>query len=268
MRKMLKFELHRAFHHKFFLIALLIGTVIAVSHVFQNVLPMYKYLLSTAADGLYPHSVFDKWIGGEGHSLQPMLFYLLFPLIAVLPFADSYFSDVQTGYMKNICTRTEKKNYCIAKYCATFISAGFVIVFPLVLNLILTACILPSVPPDPVAGTYGIWEFTTMGSIFLRFPYLYVLIYLLIDFIFGGLFACLSLVASFFVSNKFIVLLVPFVSYLFMYAVFGNSMWNPAIFLSPFSRMNVTIPLWIMGGILFILTTVVFFYQSNRNEIL
>ena len=105
---MIRMEMKRAFHNRNFYIALIIGCGIAIGQYIQNVLPMIKYLPMDVEKGVYPHSVFNKWIGGEYHTLWPMLFYFILPVLAALPHGDSYYQDIQSGYFKNICTRTKK----------------------------------------------------------------------------------------------------------------------------------------------------------------
>ena len=97
---MIRMEMKRAFHNRNFYIALIIGCGIAIGQYIQNVLPMIKYLPMDVEKGVYPHSVFNKWIGGEYHTLWPMLFYFILPVLAALPHGDSYYQDIQSGYVQ------------------------------------------------------------------------------------------------------------------------------------------------------------------------
>ena len=103
MQKILKIELHRAFINWTFGVSIAIGCTIAISHLWFQVIPsicnLDNYLLGK---GEYPVSVFNKWIGGEGISLQSALYNMLLPCLAILPYGDSLFCDKKSGYIKNI----------------------------------------------------------------------------------------------------------------------------------------------------------------------
>ena len=167
---MIRMEMKRAFHNRNFYIALIIGCGIAIGQYIQNVLPMIKYLPMDVEKGVYPHSVFNKWIGGEYHTLWPMLFYFILPVLAALPHGDSYYQDIQSGYFKNICTRTKKSSYLKAKAWAAFSSAFAVIIIPLFLNLLLASMTLPALPPEVSTGFFYVMDKNMGAELFLEHP--------------------------------------------------------------------------------------------------
>lgn len=216
LRKLLKIELSRAFQSKLFLIAALLGLGLALWHVVGVVLPA-SAALSEVVDNhvLYPLSVFNKWMGFESVSLQAELFYTLLPLLAVLPFADSFYADKKSGYLKNLFIRTKKRHYFVAKYCAVFLSGAAALAVPLVASLGLTAAILPSLPPEPATSFFTVNELLLWNDIFVSTPYLYVFLIILLNLLFGGLLAVLAIALSDLIGNRFAILLAPFLLYLF-----------------------------------------------------
>ncbi len=248
MKELLKIELKRGFQNYAFLIAVLIGVLITVSHYIMNVIPMVQYLdlyKQPEEIMLYPHSVFNKWIGGESHTVQPTLYFMLLPLLAVFPYGDSFFMDEKSGFVKNLFLKTEKRNYFVSKYIAVFLSGGCAVVLPLLLNLVLTAATLPSLIPQPGAQTFGIFSADMWSGIYYSHPYAYVFLYLLIIFLFGGFLAVLGLVVSFFVQNRFLVLLAPFVVCLFVHSIFN------LVDLKQFDILNFLSPSQMIDGIRF-----------------
>ena len=125
MKQMLKIELERAFKSAGLKVSLLIGIVISTLHFFQKVLP-------TALDPLHFYktgnletvaNVNNMWMAmGEGWHYT--LYVRLIPLLAVVPYAVTYYTDYKKGIVKNYYTRTKKINYISAKYIAVFLTGG------------------------------------------------------------------------------------------------------------------------------------------------
>lgn len=256
MKRCLKIEITRAFTGKAFYITLGIGFGIAIWHYFQNVLPCVPYLdeyLSEKGFNLYPHSVYNKWIGGEAESFQPFLYFLLLPILSALPFAGSFFSDHQSGFSKAYLIRTKRLNYYFAKAVSVFLSAGVAVVLPLFVNFALTAMTLPALVPQAGAGTFPVFAVNLFAEIYYTKPLLYTAIYFLLIFVFSGLLPSIALTLSFFVENKFIVMLAPFILCLFLHSVcglFGNSAFDLTVFLNP-SQPVSSIPIIIAQIVFF-----------------
>lgn len=113
--------------------------------------------------------------------------------------------------MRNMVIRCGKTNYFAAKYLAVFVSGGLAMLLPLVFNLLLVAMFLPIATPVPYYAMYtGIWASSLMSMLYYSQPFLYLLLYLLIDFIFCGLLACLSFAVTALIKNRVAVVLAPF----------------------------------------------------------
>ena len=275
MGRLLKIELNRAFINRLFAAALIIGGVLAVWQVIDRVIPILagqdSYLEYPDKAMLAPGSVWDIWMGVDIFSLQSYLYFLLLPLLAVLPFADSYFSDCKTGYVKSVYTRAKKSSYIFAKLAAVFLSGGTAVVLPLLLNLGLTMMLLPSLMPV-VSGTgTAIYDRAMWAERFYASPGLYTALYLLLIFVFSGFLAALALAVSFLVENRFVVLLGPFVLYLFIFALcslLNVPEMSPMMFLNPGApsggvRFSVVAAETLLLGAVACGT---FLYKGIRNE--
>lgn len=219
MKSLIKIELKRAFINPFFLIALCIGCGISISQFAS--LTLKNPLVGDYTDivGLEPPSLFNKMIGLEDSSIQTAVFYYMLPIIAALPFADSLFKDIKSGYIKNVFIRTKKVNYYTAKYIAVFLSAAVSVATPLLLNLFLTSAFVPATIPEPNSGLFMLRGNSMWGELFFTSPCAYVLLYILLDAIFGGLWACVAIGMSYIVSNRFVALISPFIICIFTHAV-------------------------------------------------
>ena len=222
MKQMLKIELERAFKSAGLKVSLLIGIVISALHFFQKVLP-------TALDPLHFYktgnletvaNVNNMWMAmGEGWHYT--LYVRLIPLLAVVPYAVTYYTDYKKGIVKNYYTRTKKINYISAKYIAVFLTGGTAAVAPLVLDLIATSAVMPSfiaISHTVPCNGNGIWSYILFSHPYIYYCYIYSPV------ICAGLMATMSLVVSLYVNNAFIVLLFPSVLCEFINAV---STWIP-----------------------------------------
>lgn len=217
MNKMWKIECKRAFCNKWFILSLLLGCAFTVSQGFvlwQEYKMVQGYSQYEKMQYELPVSLFSRYIGLEGFSVQSSLFFLLIPILAVIPYAHSFLEDSKSGYLKSILLRTKKFNYMFSKCSAAFLAAGTAVVIPLLINLLLTAMMFPAIPQSAGEGygftvnTWDLWH-----NLFYYHPFMYVLVFLLIDFVYAGLFALLSVVATFFIKKQFIILLFPFLLY-------------------------------------------------------
>lgn len=266
MKNELKIEIERVTKSKGLLAAFIIGIAISVSHFMVMVWPLRDSIMVST----YPLSAFGKWIGGENASIFPTLYYFIVPILIAIPFAGSYKEDLSTGYIKNILQRTSRKNYLKAKYVTTFFSGGIISVVPLISNYILTAMILPSLIPQSSTGQFPIFSNSMLGELFYSHPYIYMMIYIFINFIFFGLLATLALAAADICDSLFATVLFPFVIYLLVYAVtqlINLHILCPFGFLRP-SQPIVTEPFVLCGElVLMCIAGGIYYYVGKKKDI-
>lgn len=107
MKRLLKVELSRALISKAMMLSIVIGLAIIVSHIFQNVIPWAMSIEEYMAYNkpmFSPANTFKLWIG-ENQAMQGYLYYMILPILAVIPFGDSFFTDRKGGYIKNVLIR-------------------------------------------------------------------------------------------------------------------------------------------------------------------
>ena len=103
MKQMLKIEMERALKGAAFKIALIIGMIIVTVqfvkvglHNALNPLEFFEY------GGLtLPYTVIYTWIGGSFNTYYTLYIRLL-PIMVVLPYAATYYTDRRTGIIKII----------------------------------------------------------------------------------------------------------------------------------------------------------------------
>ena len=96
---MLIYELKKALKSPGFKFALIISAVIVMMDYIINVLPLLisNHELLMASDNIYevlPLNSYELWLGGRETSIA-VAFFILVPLIASIPYGDSYFKDMK-----------------------------------------------------------------------------------------------------------------------------------------------------------------------------
>lgn len=212
-------EIRRAFHSRGMVLALIIGCILAFAHVIQyQIIPFYldggivtlEYSEFSKIRTVTPPCVADTWLAGNSANWVSFVYFLLLPILAMLPFGVSYFSDRESGYLKSVYTRMPRKQYLMNKYLATFLSGGVAVTIPLILNLLCTMVLLPNLNPSVVLPRNGIGATCLFYELYFSHPLLYTWIFVGIDFLLGGMFACVALSASYLSDYKVIVGIVPF----------------------------------------------------------
>lgn len=173
----------RLLHKKNFYLALLAGAMLSMLYIAKDVYP-YRALK-------YGHSVYTIWMGGFNGSIYASLFYLLVPLLAAIPMADTWLSDRQSGYYQFVQTRNKTKQYFRALYVCNFTAGGLVTIFPLAINLYACFLLVPDEKPDLIlwdthtVSLYG--KETLFPSVFYDYPLLHICLFLFFAFCIGGL---------------------------------------------------------------------------------
>lgn len=85
-----RIELKRAFTNIRFYIALLVGMLIITLHLIDIIPEMIN---SYECDGEFVKTTFYVWIGAGTYKWHTYLYFLIFPLIATLPYGISTFTD-------------------------------------------------------------------------------------------------------------------------------------------------------------------------------
>ncbi len=131
----------------------------------------------------------------------------------------------------------------MSKYIAVFISSGLTITVPLLLDFLIILLFVPAIFPDSVYDIYyGIFSNNFMADIFYGQPFVYVLIFLLLCFVFCGLFGCLGYSISTLIKSKIIAIVVPTVLMILVEFVKNLIMKNDSIYNIEFSPLSFLCP--------------------------
>lgn len=261
---MFKLELKRALTRKSTVVVLAIGILIAGLDVLTN-----NVILLTKQDFLdYPYGVYSWWILYD-LDVYISIFMIIFPLLASVAYGDAYVEDMKSGFIKNILVRYSKKKYLLIRFIITFLVGGLVVSIPLLFNFVLYACFIPIIEPNIFFGSYSIPINGFLPELFYSHPFLHVALKIFICFIYGGIFAVISLFFSLFIFNRYIVVIIPFIIYLFLDILFssiGVEYVSPIVFLF-FNIIPYTNLIFLIAISTLVLLMISFLFGGKRYEV-
>ena len=224
MKVLLKNELNRAFKNKWFLITLVICSMIIIYDICTEIIPTRKQLDIYVNTWGWPiPNIYNRWIE-LGFGTAKHMFHLVFPLLVCIPYAGTLYSDEKTKYTYSIFTRVNKRSYLLAKIIAQFAVGFATVMFALLTSFILTAAILPAGYPFP-GNTYQIGGNNILGKAFFKYPLLISMVIIIAESIVFAVIGCVSFVFAYILDNGIVVMVSPFALYFFesvVWPLMGN----------------------------------------------
>lgn len=281
MKNVLKTELWKAFHNKMIMLSLSIGILLAIADVAQNaglVAELTEITLESVANnsGSGAHggySLFILWMATNGMNFGSRNFYLIWPVLAALPFGWSYFQERRNGTYNQVVCRTGKNTYYAAKYLSVFISGGVAIAVPVMANLLMNALVCPY--SFPLLGITPIMNGSFLSALYYTNPWVYSLIWCGVEFLWGGAAACLCLAFGTVVKYQVLVILCPFLCFFVFNAAYPLIV-NVTGFTLNFSPLQMaeaatqnSNPEWLVFsviGILLFSSLTIGYWQVTKNE--
>lgn len=228
MKRLLKYEMNRAFVNPWFYLALVLGCGLAVACVAMS----YNGFVNgeagkLAADewlGFTVGGCYGLWMGmGANEAELRYVFFIVAPLLAVMPYAWSYRNDLVDGTANQIAARATKGSCLLARSAAVFLSAFAVIAVPYLLNLSILACLVPAYTPDIAEVlSLAVESPSVWSELLYTKPLLYVLITVCANAALCGLWALVVLGISTRIDNRVVLLVLPYVV-LLVWNYYGDS---------------------------------------------
>ena len=207
MKQIIRNECKRVFWGRGMAVSLVISFSVIVWHLYNHV---FGPGAISSVNIFTRETLFQMWIGGNVTYMQTYLYFKIIPLLCVLPAGATLFEDYKSGYTNFVFIRTTRSKFLIAKYIAVFLSGGFAITVPLVLNFLCTALRFPALKPEPIMmigpNLNAMWL-----DLYYDNPWLFTVLSFLIIFLLSGAIATLALLFTYLTDYKFLLLLLPFV---------------------------------------------------------
>lgn len=210
MKRLFWVEWKRSFRSTGCKIGIISGIALAVAQAVQYFI--YVTVIGQEGRALL---LTESYLGEDLVFVWHELYCWLVPIIAALPFASSYYRDAETEYLNQLITRKSRGAVYSVRYIVTFLSGMCIVMLPLVINLILMAVYLPVGTPKPYHLVSVIGQTAIMGELHYTNPLLYTMLFWIINALFGGMFACVSLTMGLFIKNSFYIVIIPSFVYVF-----------------------------------------------------
>lgn len=259
---LIKMETRKALSGRFFLASLGLGLAFALmSGIYMlkayfadyGVMGIVRFVEEnggqTKDNILMTQNLYNSWIGGDKQSLGATLFYTLTPLLAVLPCGWAFCEELNSGYLHMIAFRRGRRPYFLAKLAASFLAGGLALVLPQLFSFLFSALFFPAVQPNILYNMYlPIDHGSMLSGLFYVHPMAYLAVLMAINFVFGGLFAWLSMAAAFFTRSRVAAIIVPFLLLLLADAAKSFLYYISYIEISPLNILHPMTPVNVIKG--------------------
>lgn len=253
MKEKIFIEFRKIIRSRYYLVSLLFFCLLAAENAIHAILTdlqlrqdiekfYFSYITQTyTSNPMFGISTaYNYWIGVDHDWWSSFLFFRLFPLVVAFGAGLSLYKEKKSGYRRIALPKTGRKEYYLSKYIASFFMGGTVVFIPMIINLLIIFAFIPARIPSPIfQNNFGVFSFDFMAYIFYTHPDLYVAFFLFLNFIYAGLFSCISITLSMFSKKVTTILFSP---YLFMvvlsYTISLLSAFRFYIELSPFSFLR------------------------------
>lgn len=266
-----KFEFKRAIKNLGFYFSISVGIILSLLHIIFCVIPEYNMQDNYVSRFEYPSSVYNLWISMDMTSIFTIILFFLVPILSAIPYATSYLKDKKSGYQSVICSKVGIKKYYQTKFLVQFSVSGLIIVIPLLFDFLATGLFLPFLIPQASTALFPIGDKSFCSVLYYEKPLLYVLLYLILDFLIIGSLESVSFFTCLFSDNSFIVIMSPFivfVSLFFLTDLFENYGFNTFSILQASQPADTGIIFILLEILIFLFLSILSIYiLRKRNEV-
>lgn len=152
-------------------------------------------------------------------------------LFCVLPYADSFCEDYNSGFYRFILYRISSTKYAIMKCSIAAISGALVMAINMSLAVFLSnICAGEIDTADSVAFMqHTVWG--KSGILLFHDGVIYYTFRIIIAALFGSVWALVGLLTAAVIVNKYVTIVVPFVIYQFLWYIMSEKVINPVYLL-------------------------------------
>lgn len=192
MKNYFKSEFKRAFFSK--------NTLISIIIVFICLIIPYLSEIKIP----YPNEDGINFFIRIGAFLSISFLPLLAPLVACIPFSNSYILDKESGVINYIYAKIDSKKYFTIKIIVNGLVSGLIFLIPqLIMLLFLILFHGMNSSSIEIVGAFS--------TIYYSSKSVYAIILIFVEFIFGFIFSTLALGISALTENKYLTIIIPFI---------------------------------------------------------
>lgn len=275
MKRIFVFEWKRMIRSKTLLFSAVAAALIVIADVFA-----WFRLYQQDVD-VYT-SVFNKWLGTQPAIGAGSYLHIVLPLLTAFAYSWSVSYDRSSGYIAQTVTRIGRRRYFTAKYLVSFISGGMIFVGALVLDFMLLGTFSPAFWPSPDDLASPASPFTFGSVAFYQSPYLFVLMWCGVAFLWGGAMASMGTAAGMLIKNHIVSSVVPFLVFTaqqllavfamqkYRIAINGKSIalvWTEQLCAAPLAA-NLPVTVFSSIGFIVVVSTLIYVLRGRKYECL
>lgn len=206
--------------------------------IFAAGAPVFYSIRFYGADINAVPAAYSFFIGSSYCGIFSRIYYTIFPLMAAVPFADSYYTDLKSNAIYAVLSKCSAKSYYFGKLICVFFSGFLIAAVPLLVNFLLNFAAFPVDSTVEFLNGFGQIQNQLFRSaedsgdiffysLFCTNQYLYELAHLLLAAFFSGLLACVCYQLSFFWhSSRILLNCLPFIAVNLLALVLGRAPLN------------------------------------------
>ena len=231
MLSTLRADIYKLRHSRGLYFSLFVGLIICIinliitineQHYSMEMLQKYENMKNI----YYPITVSNSALGINNYAFTTSIFFTILPILAALPFGLALFTEKKNGYINFCLTRTKSSHYYMSKIIVAFIGGSLTCGAILIFSIILNSAFVSSAPPEVITALFPVaYDNTYYLDFYLNYPVLFMLFYTMIDMLYAGWLAVLSVLATFIFDYRITVLVFPFATYL-LFSYFAKSIGN------------------------------------------
>lgn len=265
-----KNEIKRSICNRWMIIAIIVSAAFGIAGFLYTLNGKIEYNAMLVQMGqekmqyITNDTAYTKWMFFDDSNFVRYIYLFVMPILVVIPYATSYYSDCRSGYNKQMVTRVSRRSYHQAKYFANFISGALIFLAPAFINFVMTSWIYPIHNPSPLVA--GLHEYNLFYNLFYDIPYVYVIGCMVYYCIISGLLASIAILVSKYIENYFGIIITPFVlAFVAMYIdrILNGGYFGLMVIINGKVMKEFYIPL-IMLGIIFVITYIPFVYDKKE----
>ncbi len=275
MKRIFVFEWKRMIRSKTLLFSAAAAALIVIADVFAW---FRLYQQEVGVDT----SVFSKWLGTQPAIGAGSYLHVVLPLLTAFAYSWSVSYDRSSGYIAQTVTRIGRRRYFTAKYLVSFISGGMIFVSALVLDFMLLGTFSPAFWPIPDDLVSFADPFKFGSVIFYQSPYLFVLMWCGMAFLWGGAMASIGTAAGMLIKNHIVSSVVPFLVFTaqqilavfamqkYRIAINGKAIalvWTEQLYAAP-STANLPVTVFSSIGFIVVVSTLIYVLRGRKYECL
>ncbi len=216
-------------------------------------------------------------IGFDGSGMGTNLYIMLFPFIAALVGSSLYAEDRRSNFLLAATARTSPKAYTLTSAAASFVAGGIAVNVPYLLQSWICFMQYPTTAMDRfntwMPFTSDFWGY----KLFTWQPLSVWGIYLVIFFLFGGIYSLIGYLVSYITTAKYLETIFPFLLHTAIWLILSLSnfiQYSPTILLSPIHSAQSASRGWPNGlALLFMIPVLLIFlaaiiWRKSYDEVL